>query len=67
MSNEEKKEWKPNVPIFESTLRKSNDGKWYIHKMIQTTLYPANYIKKMVEGDHTEKVTREFLAQQGIS
>ena len=37
------------MPIIESTVNKSDDGKWVIHKTIITSIKPIKYYEKMFE------------------
>ena len=38
------------MPIIESSVSKSDDGKWVIQKVIITTIKPVKYFEKMLEG-----------------
>ena len=38
------------MPIVESTVAKSDDGKWVIHKTVITSIKPIKYFQKMLEG-----------------
>ncbi len=38
------------MPIIESHVNKSDDGKWVIQKVIITTIKPVKYFEKMLEG-----------------
>ncbi|MBI2138784.1 hypothetical protein HYU13_04295 [Candidatus Woesearchaeota archaeon] len=38
------------MPIVESFVTKSDDGKWVIHKTTITSIKSINYYKKMLEG-----------------
>lgn len=37
------------MPIIESTVGKSDDGKWVIQKTIITSIKPVKYFEKMFE------------------
>jgi hypothetical protein len=39
------------MPIIESTVSKSDDGKWVIQKVIITSIKPVKYFEKMFTGD----------------
>ena len=41
---------KLNTPNMEVQVSMSNDGKWYIHKTIITSIKPVAYIKKVLDG-----------------
>ena len=37
------------MPIIESQVSKSDDGKWIINKVIITTIKPVKYFEKVLE------------------
>ena len=37
------------MPIIETAIGKSDDGKWVIHKTTITSIKPAKYYEKMLE------------------
>tara|TARA_Y100000296_G_scaffold19577_2_gene23310 strand:+ start:70 stop:234 length:165 start_codon:yes stop_codon:yes gene_type:complete len=38
-----------NNPVVESSMFKSMDGKWFIHKTTITTIKSINYLNKVLE------------------
>jgi len=38
------------MPIVESTVSKSDDGKWVIQKTVITSIKPIKYFQKMLES-----------------
>ena len=38
------------MPIVESSVSKSDDGKWIIHRTTITAIKSINYYKKVLEG-----------------
>ena len=42
-------------PIIESYVRKSDDGKYVIHKMVFTHIRPAAYYEKVLASDFEEE------------
>ena len=47
----EKKEFRKNVPALESHVRMSEDRKWVLTKIVITDIRPALYLEKMLAGD----------------
>ncbi|MEM1988291.1 MAG: hypothetical protein QXS41_00390 [Candidatus Woesearchaeota archaeon] len=43
-----------NMPIIETKLSKSKDGKYVIHKTIITDIRAAEYYGKMINGQESE-------------
>ena len=41
-------------PILESSVTKSEDGKWVIHRTIITDIKPVGYIEKVLAGKKEE-------------
>ncbi|MFH1972766.1 MAG: hypothetical protein ABIJ18_04795 [archaeon] len=37
-------------PIIESSMFKSMDGKWFIHKTTTTSIKPVSYVEKVMES-----------------
>ncbi|MBS3107449.1 hypothetical protein J4468_00895 [Candidatus Woesearchaeota archaeon] len=37
-------------PIVETTIRKSDDGKWIIHKVSITDIKPVSYLEKVMDS-----------------
>ena len=37
-------------PIVETSIRKSEDGKWIIHKVSITDIKPVNYLEKVMDS-----------------
>ena len=48
--SETKAEQLNRQPIIESSVRKSKDGKWVIHKTVITDIKPVSYFEKVMEG-----------------
>ena len=38
------------MPVIESSVTKSEDGKWVIHKTVITDLKPVSYMEKVMKG-----------------
>lgn len=38
------------MPIIESHVNKSDDGKWIIHKTVITSIKPIKYFEKVLEN-----------------
>jgi len=38
------------MPIIESHINKSDDGKWIIHKVVITSIKPVKYFEKVLES-----------------
>tara|TARA_Y100001963_G_scaffold104015_1_gene143312 strand:+ start:165 stop:341 length:177 start_codon:yes stop_codon:yes gene_type:complete len=51
---EENKEFNKG-PILETTITKSKDGKYVIHKTIVTDIKPIKYYEKVLEGNDGKK------------
>ena len=47
--SEKKLEQLNKMPIIESTVGKSDDGKWVIQRTIITSIKPIKYFEKMLE------------------
>ena len=41
-------------PVIESTVTKSEDGKWVIHKTVITDIKPVTYFEKVLESVKAE-------------
>jgi len=48
--SEKKVEELQKQPIIESSMFKSMDGKWFIHKTTTTTIKPVTYVEKIMES-----------------
>jgi len=40
-----------NQPIVEAVVKKSDDGKWIIHKTVITDIKPFSYFEKVMQKD----------------
>ncbi len=38
------------MPVIETSVNKSEDGKWVIHKTIITDIKPVSYMEKVMNG-----------------
>jgi len=38
-------------PIIETSTRLSEDGKWFLHKLQITSIYPVSYMAKVMESN----------------
>ncbi len=38
-------------PVIESSMFKSMDGKWFIHKTTTTTIKPVKYVEKVLSDE----------------
>jgi len=47
---EKKLEQLKNMPIVESRVQKSNDGKFIMHKTVITDIKPVNYYEAVLEA-----------------
>jgi len=48
--SETKAEQLNRQPIIETTISKSKDKKWVVHKTVITDIKPVSYFKKVVEN-----------------
>ncbi len=48
--SETKAEQLNRQPIIESSVRKSKNGQWVIHKTVITDIKPVSYFQKVMEG-----------------
>jgi hypothetical protein len=48
-----------NQPVIESSMFKSMDGKWFIHKASITTIKPIKYVEKVLTNVESENVESE--------
>ena len=37
-----------NAPVIETSIKKSRDGKWIVHKTIITSFKPTSYMNKVI-------------------
>jgi len=42
-------------PIIETSIAKSSDEKWVIHKTTITSIYPVGYMDKVMKGKAEKK------------
>lgn len=54
--SEEKIKQLVEQPIIKSSIRKSNDGKWIIHKTVMVDIKPVGYFKKCLAQELVESV-----------
>jgi len=38
-------------PIVEAVIKRSDDGKWIIHKTVITDIKPCSYFEKVIQKD----------------
>lgn len=50
MSEEENNQEQRNLPVIETKITKSRDGKWLIHKTVITDIKPVSYYEKILES-----------------
>lgn len=53
--SETKAEQLNRQPIIESSVRKSRDGQWVIHRTVIMDIKPVSYFQKVMEGQATAK------------
>ncbi len=48
-----------NMPIVESKVKKSKDGKFLMHRTVITDIKPVNYYEAVLEGKQQESEVEE--------
>lgn len=48
--SEKKIEQLNKQPVVETSIRKSEDGRWVVHKTIITDIKPLSYFEKVLKG-----------------
>ncbi|MFH1511578.1 MAG: hypothetical protein ABIF10_07860 [Candidatus Woesearchaeota archaeon] len=48
--SEKKIEQLNKQPVVETSIRKSEDGRWVVHKTIITDIKPIRYFEKVLKG-----------------
>ena len=43
-----------NMPLIETQLKKSKDGKYIVHKTVITDIKPYNYVDKVMKAELKE-------------
>ena len=51
---EKKLEQLKNMPIVETKILKSKDGKFVMHKTVITDIKPTNYYQAVLEGNNSD-------------
>jgi len=49
--NQRKLEQLNKQPVLETTIKKSEDGKWVIHRTIITDIKPISYLEKVLQKE----------------
>jgi len=48
-----------NMPLIETQIKKSKDGKYMVHKTVITDIKPTTYYERIMEGKESELNTTE--------
>jgi hypothetical protein len=46
-------------PIVETSVAKSADGKWFLHKTTITSIYPRSYMDKVMDSKEKEETKKK--------
>ena len=53
--SETKMEQLNKMPVVETSVAKSSDGKWVVHKTTITDIKPVSYMEKVMNGNSKKK------------